>query len=123
MDLASGNIQRPNAAAFDDANDKFGDVINQYVIAPLFAFAEQEDVLTLICEPPKSVRPVPIVGIGRAIEQAWTQHGERRANLAAKCQLTSQMHHTMKSVGCHCRFFSQWILPTHITHHTAFVYT
>src|SRR5262245_23927776 len=105
---ASGNIQRANAAAFDDANDEFSNVVNQYVIAPLFAFAEQKDVLTLIGKPPKSVRPVPIVGIGRTIEQTWTQHGERRANLVAKCQLASQMHDAMKSVGRHSRFFRQW---------------
>src|SRR5215831_12594478 len=63
VDLAGCDVERPPAAMLDHAAYDFGHVIDQHVIAPLLAFAEQHDLLPCRRQPTEAVGPVAVVRI------------------------------------------------------------
>src|SRR5690348_10520700 len=81
MGFAGGDIERTETSMHEHAQDDLGYVIDEHMIAPLFAFAKQNDVGALSRQSPEAVRPVAIMRIRRAINQRRTQHGNRRTHL------------------------------------------
>src|SRR5262249_55756081 len=67
VDLAGCDVERPPTAMLDHAADDFGHVIDQHVIAPLLAFAEQHDLLPCRRQPTESVGALAVVPVPRPV--------------------------------------------------------
>ena len=90
-------LRMPADRCCKHAQRKLGDVVDQHMVAPLLALAEQHDALATVGQPAEAVRPVAVVRIARAVDQRRPQNRQRRITGGRRQHLLAgQMHRAMQ---------------------------
>ena len=84
--------QHADAAPVQHPLRQLDQIVDEDVIAPLFAVAEQGDLAVLLAHAPKAVRAVGAVGVGKTVDQRRPDHGETAGHGRPQQHLAGQMH-------------------------------